>query len=172
MAFADFLVLGSGEKVCLLSQRRITRKESRMFLEVQLPDYLLRSCSKLCSVLCVGVTKPKHATSWPLKNSVWLRTGLGRIKGMEKFFGNTIDAEMGSLYGKNLFWKVVGTWEYQIPLIKSVGGERALQVHNCSRCEFPGGYKENEVRGEGWVQTVKDTRQVLFKHVNSYAYIA
>lgn len=27
-----------------------------------------------------------------------------------------------------LFWKVVGNWEYQIPLIKSVRGERALQV--------------------------------------------
>lgn len=91
---------------------------------------------------------------------------------------------MGSLYRiHHSFFKGGGSLEQQIPLINlvvvcGVGGEWALHVgeqlvHNYSRCGFPGGQnKENEVRGEDWVQTVKDTGQVLFKHVNTYVCIA
>lgn len=89
--------------------------------KIQLLNYLLRSCFKFCSVLCLWITTMKCIPSLPLKNSVWLRTGLECIRGMKKFFGNTIEGEMRSLYS-NSFSKGGGYLEYQIPSINLVGG--------------------------------------------------
>lgn len=62
----------------------------------------------------------KRIPSLPLKNSVWPRTGLECIRGMKKFFGNTIEGEMGSLY-RSSFSKGGGYLEFQIPSINLVG---------------------------------------------------
>lgn len=95
---------------------------------------------------------------------------------------------MGKFFGKWVlsigltaaFPKLVGTcWVWKCQILSSAHGDRGLLkaeerlVCNHSSCEFPGGQnKENEVRGEGWLQTLKDTGQLFFKVENSAAHIA
>ena len=95
---------------------------------------------------------------------------------------------MGKFFGKwvlsigltTAFPKVVGTcWVWKCHIPSSAHGGRGILkaeerlVCNHSRCEFPGGQnKENEVRGEGWLQTLKDTGQLFFKAANSIAHTA
>lgn len=68
----------------------------------------------------------KKTPPLPLKNSVWLETGFGSVRGMEKLFGNIIEGEMGSVEVTTIFqrWWAVGLGLEVSDSIHQIGGWR------------------------------------------------